>query len=94
MSTDQEFLETVATVIETIKEMAIEIGVEDRLFLSCFVGLLEDGEETGKLSAVFDFVLDSDDEYQEVSDFMDSVWEDHKKDPPAGTIDWWIDRLN
>lgn len=94
MSTDQEFLETVATVIATIKEMAREIGVEDRLVLSCFIGLIDEEPETNKLNAVFDFVMDNEDEFEEITDFMISAWEEHNEEPPEGTIDWWLDRLN
>lgn len=94
MSTDQEFLETVATVIATIKEMAEEIGVSDRLVLSCFIGLIDEEPETNKLNAVFDFVMDNDDEFEEITDFMIAAWEEQKEEPPEGTIDWWMDRLN
>lgn len=94
MSTDQEFLETVATVIATIKEMAEEIGVSDRLVLSCFIGLIEEDTEPNKLNAIFDFVMDSDEEFEEITDFMTTAWEQDKEEPPEGTIDWWMDRLN
>jgi hypothetical protein len=96
MSTDQEFLETIATVLATIKEMAYELGVDDRLVLSCFVGLinLEEDEEENKLNAVYDHVFDSDDEFEEIMDFMIEAWERDKEDPPEGTVDWWLDRIN
>jgi len=94
MSTDQEFLETIATVLATIKEMAHEIGVDDRLVLSCFVGLIDQNEDENKLNAVYDHVFDSDDEFEEIMDFMLQAWEQDKKDPPEGTVDWWLDRLN
>jgi hypothetical protein len=94
MSTDQEFLETVATVIATIKEMAEEIGVSDRLVLSCFIGLIDEDTESNKLNAIFDFVMDSDEEFEEITDFMIAAWEQDKEEPPEGTIDWWMDRLN
>jgi len=94
MTSDQEFLETVATVIAGIKEMAHEIGIDDRLVLSCFVGIIDDHSETNKLNAVYDFVFENDDEFDEVTDFMVQAWEENKDNPPNGTIDWWIDRLN